>query len=468
MLWLSFVVQAGDVLQFNKQGKFKIVQLTDVHLKPALTDGMAQTAATMKSVVSAENPDLVVVTGDIVHGKPALTGWNLFLDVMNSLKVPFAVVMGNHDAETMSKPEIYALLATSPYFVGEPGPKEIFGMGNYVLPVISAKDASKPAALVYCIDSNDYTHRPNFSYYDWIHHDQIGWYREQSQKYTALNGGKPLPALAYFHIPTPEFGMAKLSGQFGAPIATFGYNSGFIANAADMGDIFGCFVGHAHNNDVVGVYNGMLLGFGRCTGASAYGEVVRGGRVVEITEGERTMETWVTTPKGREGVYYFPSTVTSDEERDLPYFPAVAAKTAGHGVKYTYYEGMFEKISDIKPENKKGEGVLENFIISKAPAQDHFAYDFETLIDIPERAVYIFTLGCDDGAVLYVDGKLLADNNGLHSGLGNEVHVALEKGLHRLKVRYFEDYMGEWLNVSITSRKITMRSIPSEMLYVEK
>ena len=38
--------------------------------------------------------------------------------------------------------------------------------------------------------------------------DQINWYRQQSAAYKAQNGGQPLPALAFFHIPLPEYNEA--------------------------------------------------------------------------------------------------------------------------------------------------------------------------------------------------------------------------------------------------------------------
>ena len=46
--------------------------------------------------------------------------------------------------------------------------------------------------------------------YAWFTFDQVNWYRSQSAAYTERNGGKPLPALAFFHIPLPEYNQAAL------------------------------------------------------------------------------------------------------------------------------------------------------------------------------------------------------------------------------------------------------------------
>ena len=57
-------------LQFNKDGKFKIVQFTDVHYihnnpKSAIS------IERINEVLDAEKPDLVLFTGDVIYGKPA-------------------------------------------------------------------------------------------------------------------------------------------------------------------------------------------------------------------------------------------------------------------------------------------------------------------------------------------------------------------------------------------------------------
>ena len=58
---------ATDKLQFNKDGKFKFVQFTDIHLAEGPdTDLAAQNL--MRKVLDLEKPDFVVSTGDIISG----------------------------------------------------------------------------------------------------------------------------------------------------------------------------------------------------------------------------------------------------------------------------------------------------------------------------------------------------------------------------------------------------------------
>lgn len=61
---------ADPQLQFNKDGKFKIVQFTDTHLSYNNRESFDKSVNVIMSIVKAENPDLVIFTGDIVTSAP--------------------------------------------------------------------------------------------------------------------------------------------------------------------------------------------------------------------------------------------------------------------------------------------------------------------------------------------------------------------------------------------------------------
>lgn len=52
---------------------------------------------------------------------------------------------------------------------------------------------------------------------------------------------------------------------------------------------------------------------------------------------------------------------------------------------------------------------------------------------------YVFRLTSDDGSILELDGATVADNGGIHPAQPVESTVRLQKGPHKLKVRYFEN-----------------------------
>src|SRR5207237_2497181 len=114
----------------------------------------------------------------------------------------------------------------------------------------------------------------------------------------------PLPALAFFHIPLPEYSEVwdfhpcfghKYEGVF-SPVL----NSGFFAALWEAGDVMGTFVGHDHVNDFEGTLHGIRLCYGRWGGYSTYGRerLVTGARVIELTEGRRDFRTSIRAEGG--------------------------------------------------------------------------------------------------------------------------------------------------------------------------
>lgn len=468
LCWLPLEGVAQRAFSF-REGKFLIAQFTDLHWMPG-SEKCAQTASVIKAVLKAERPDLAVLSGDVVTGEPAMEGWQAVVDIFNEAQMPFVVMMGNHDAEYLPKEIIYDFLLKSPYYAGAKGPEEIMGCGNCVLPVYGSKRRDKVEALLYCIDSNDYQPNKLHGAYDWIHFDQIAWYRQRSAHYTAANYGNPVPSLAFFHIPLLEFndvvGDGKTYGNKLEGIAAGGLNSGMYASFADMRDVMGVFVGHDHDNDCLGVKNGIALGFGRVSGWDAYGSLERGARIIELHEGERKFNTWIATSAGREATYYYPSGLNSEEEREAAYSPAVKFVPKKRGVAYTYYEGKCKRIADIASCREVKRGTMKNFSITGAAVKDHFAYEYRAYMQIAEKGVYRFYTYSDDGSILYIDGKKVVDNDGGHSARRAEGKIALDEGFHELRLLYFENYMGEELEVGYAGRDIYETVIPDELLFV--
>lgn len=457
-------------LSFNKEGKFRIAQFTDLHWNNH-SPGCAETAATIQAVLAAEKPDLALLTGDVVTAPPAKEAWLAIARLFEEAKVPFGVMLGNHDNETgISKKEIFNLLGDRPYFVGENGPEEIYGHGNYVLPIQSPA-GGKTAALVYCMDSNDKAQATKYGHYDWIRHDQIEWYREQSDCYTKGNQGVPLPALAFFHIPLLEFnnivGRPTTIGNKEEGVASPLINTGLFASMVEKKDVMGVFVGHDHDNDYIGIEYDIALAFGRTTGKDAYGTLERGARIIEMYEGKFKFDTWIRTPKGTELDYYYPSGLSSVDEEGMEFLPARDVHPQKQGVQYTYYEGTFKHTSQMTKEQIVKQGVMKNISIREAAAEDHFGYEFRTWIKIPEKGVYRFYTYSDDGSRLLVDGQTVVDNDGSHSALRADGKVALEAGFHELRVLYFEDYMGQALEVGISSRDMREETLPGHLLFTE-
>lgn len=288
------------VLKFTSDKKFKIVQFTDVHIVPAKKES-EEALKTMAVVLDQEKPQLVVFTGDVVTGKPVDKAWEMATAPVIERNIPFAVVFGNHDDENgWSREKMADLILELPGCLFVKKENEVYGCGNYVLEVKGSR-GSDNAALLYCMDSNSYSKIEGVSGYGWFMADQINWYREQSKKLRTDNG-KPLPALAFFHIALPEYREAYKNAKhpaYGIRLeneCSPQINTGMFAAMLECGDVMGTFVGHDHINDYIAYLHGIALAYGRFTGGNTtYCELPNGGRVIELHEGKRSFKSWIRT-----------------------------------------------------------------------------------------------------------------------------------------------------------------------------
>lgn len=310
-------------LQFSDKGEFKIVQFTDVHFKygnPASDVALKR----IGEVLDAERPDLVVFTGDVVYAAPADTAMRTVLSCASDRKIPFVVTFGNHDDEQgMTRAQLYDVICTMPFNI-QPDRGGV-DSPDYTLTVKSS-DGKKDAAVLYCLDSHSYSKLPDVKGYDWLTFDQVNWYRHQSADFTAKNGGQPVPALAFFHIPLPEYNEAAsdenafLIGTRMEKACAPALNTGMFTAMKEAGDVMGVFVGHDHDNDYSVMWKGILLAYGRFTGGNTeYNHLPNGARVIVMKEGARAFDTWIRT-KGGEVVNktVYPDSYVKDDWRKRP------------------------------------------------------------------------------------------------------------------------------------------------------
>lgn len=305
-------------LQFDKTGKFKIVQFTDVHFKyknPASDVALER----INEVLDAEHPDLVIFTGDVIYAAPADSAMLEVLKPVVKRKIPFVVTFGNHDDEQgMTRTQLYDVIRKLP---GNLLPDRGSALSpDYVLTIKTSSDAKKNAALLYCMDSNAYSPLKDVKGYAWFTFEQVDWYRKQSAVYKSQNGGQMLPALAFFHIPLPEFSEAAVDknaiirGTRMEVVCSPKLNTGMFAAMKEGGDVMGIFVGHDHDNDYAVMCEKILLTYGRFTGGNTeYNHLPNGARVVLLDEGARTFTTWIRQKDGVVDKVSYPHSFVKDD-----------------------------------------------------------------------------------------------------------------------------------------------------------
>ncbi len=286
------VTESTDTLRFNKDGTFKIMQVADIqddhHLIPATLDYF-------KIAIEAEKPDLVVLLGDNISGVPSdfkdiekarkntAKAIDCYMSFFEEIKMPVAVVFGNHDAENdVTKEEQMQMYMSYDCCLAIDDGPDISGCGTYNIPVLSS-DGTKIAYNLWFFDSYLYDEDKGIS--DNIQQDQIDWYIKKSNELKEANGGVPVDSMAFQHIVPQEIADAEfLEGEVNEDPCHDSGESLQIPAMLNQGDVRAIFFGHDHVNTYTALYEGIYLINCPTSGFGSYGDMNRGLRFVTINE----------------------------------------------------------------------------------------------------------------------------------------------------------------------------------------
>ena len=143
--------------------------------------------------------------------------------------------------------------------------------------------------------------------------------------------------------------------------------------------------------------------------------------------------------------------VTSDldfEVNQAVFAPPSAQMETGFRASYFDVDHRLSKLDQIdwSSEATHEEVVGEiNYTNSRESfwedgSKDTFGVRITGDIDVEEGGTFDFFLGGDDGAVLFINGQEVIDNDGLHGYRTRTGEIELEPGTHSIEVRYFENY----------------------------
>jgi hypothetical protein len=110
------------------------------------------------------------------------------------------------------------------------------------------------------------------------------------------------------------------------------------------------------------------------------------------------------------------------------------------GLKYSYYEGSWEKLPDFRKLQPVKAGIADSvFNISKLPAKANFACLFEGYYEIPRDGYYFFAVVSAGGSKLFVGDKLIIENDGVHTAESIKSFVLpLKKGFYPVRLEFFQ------------------------------
>lgn len=187
-------------IRFDSDGKLKILHITDTHLK--LNHNFDPTIWMVERACDAENPDIVMLTGDIVlncdNADDTKKMINALMNIFDSRNIPVAVTFGNHDSEqgTMSREDLMAYYNTFSCSVSVDDGETLSGCGTYNIPVLSSDNENVKFNL-WVFDSGDYDEEGRYSC---VKPDQIEWYKQTSDNLIAENNGEKVNSLVFQHI----------------------------------------------------------------------------------------------------------------------------------------------------------------------------------------------------------------------------------------------------------------------------
>jgi S1-C subfamily serine protease len=136
------------------------------------------------------------------------------------------------------------------------------------------------------------------------------------------------------------------------------------------------------------------------------------------------------------------------------------------GLSFEVYEGSWSRLPDLGTVEIVGRGSIPKPMIPPGrEGTDHFAVRVSGFVKVPKDGVYTFYSGSDDGSRLWIGGRRLADNDGLHAHSEAAGLIRLKAGLHPFDVRMFEASGGESLVVSWEGPGLSKREIPPEAFF---
>ena len=294
---VSASAETASALSFGDDGEFVILHISDPQDDRYAAYDLINF---VKLSIEETNPDLVILSGDIVEesragdigiddeggregveveGDYAATLENTkiatdnILSIINDAKIPFAVTQGNNDyGSGVTNEDWLKIYSSYEYSLTKDESNDSTGRIDYNLEIKNSE--GKTAFNLWLMDTGKNS----------VNDEQIAWYEAESNALKEANGGKAVPSFVFQHIPVGDMGNLFEECNFwdeGASIGddgkcyrlnqeiANGYHAGAMIPGAtteqfrawkECGDVLGAYFGHWHTEGFTGTYDGIELG----------------------------------------------------------------------------------------------------------------------------------------------------------------------------------------------------------------
>ncbi|PKS05161.1 hypothetical protein jhhlp_008529 [Lomentospora prolificans] len=332
--WAPDLSHSHSALSLTRENTFSIAIFSDLHFGEEEhgwgIDQDINSTRVMNNILSYEEPDFVVINGDLITGENTFRqNSSAYVDqivqpLLNT-GTPWASTYGNHDSKfNLSRESIYRAERRHKLCYTHRMEPSLPGITNYYIPVYG--DSRKaPAVILWFFDSrggSSYQRSPSNDddIPNWVADETAAWFTK-SQKKLKKKYGRVIPSIAFVHIPPHVFLSAQASldpRKFpglneDVPVAIQGKgteDSAFVAALKATEGLHSIHVGHDHGDswcstwpEIDNVTRAPLLCFAKHTGYGGYGTWDRGARVLALSfkpggDDGMTVESWVRMESG--------------------------------------------------------------------------------------------------------------------------------------------------------------------------
>lgn len=142
--------------------------------------------------------------------------------------------------------------------------------------------------------------------------------------------------------------------------------------------------------------------------------------------------------------------------------PISTGDTYEAGIKYNYYEGVWNNLPDFGSLSILDSGIVTSVGLGNGEIANGFGYDFNGYVLIEAEGEYTFYTTSDDGSSLSIDGVRIVTNDGTHGAEEQQGSICLQTGYHHINVGYFEKSGGnDVLETAYEGPGISKRTITS-------
>ena len=134
-------------------------------------------------------------------------------------------------------------------------------------------------------------------------------------------------------------------------------------------------------------------------------------------------------------------------------------------LKYAYYQGVFMNLPDFADMQILREGLVGQFVMPPDHGGSDFAVKYSGYIKIPVDGFYNFYANSDDGARIYINDKLVVNNDGRHAPIEVKGFAVLNAGFHKIEAEFFQAGGGLAFDISIEGPGLEKQIIPAGMLF---